>query len=68
MTKKQIRIEITTQVKKAIDDFKKLEAQKKKNQKEASELNNIFKTIGGTLAVAFSGQQFSFFCNTSCAD
>ena len=45
MTKKQIRIEITTQVKKAIDDFKKLEAQKKKNQKEASELNNIFKTI-----------------------
>ena len=61
MTKKQIRIEITTQVKKAIDDFKKLEAQKKKNQKEASELNNIFKTIGGTLAVAFSGQQLASF-------
>ena len=36
MTKKQIRIEITTQVKKAIDDFKKLEAQKKKTKARAS--------------------------------
>ena len=62
---KQIKILINAEVKKAIDDFKKLEAQKKKNKKEVGELGKAFKTMAGTLAVAFSGQQLASFATQS---
>lgn len=60
-----IKILISAEVKKAIDDFKKLEAQKKKNRKEVGELGKAFKTMAGTLAVAFSGQQIASFATQS---
>lgn len=60
-----IKILISAEVKKAIDDFKKLEAQKKKNRKEVGELGKAFKTMAGTLAVAFSGQQLASFATQS---
>jgi hypothetical protein len=62
---KQIKILINAEVKKAINDFKKLEAQKKKNKKEVGELGKAFKTMAGTLAVAFSGQQLASFATQS---
>ena len=65
MDRKQIRLEIQAEVKKAVQALNKVEKEQKDIKKQNDTLKTSFANIGGVIASAFSVQVITQFLNSS---